>query len=101
MIVDDIGADSECLEGYIRDESFSQELLLELLGLKAFLSQKLITMEAEEEKIPCKDMPSLSKTSAVDVDSYVRTVESLIKLLKKVKAILLSQLQPYGNVVDR
>lgn len=45
----DISGDESRLEGYLRNEYFSQELLLELQGLQAFLNQKLVSMEAEEE----------------------------------------------------
>jgi hypothetical protein len=50
-VVDDDSdiSDDLRLAGYIRNEYFSQELLLELQGLQAFLNQKLVSMEAEEE----------------------------------------------------
>ena len=85
----------------IRDENFSHELLLELQGLRAFLSQKLITMEAQEDSGINLDMPSLSNTTASDVFTHVKIVDSIVKKLKKVRSIIFMQLQTFDSVTDR
>mmetsp|Transcript_33489 Transcript_33489/g.31963 ORF Transcript_33489/g.31963 Transcript_33489/m.31963 type:complete len:459 (+) Transcript_33489:185-1561(+) len=90
------------LSGYIRDEYFSQELLLELQGLQAFLNQKLVSMEAEEESINMDMLsPSPSISSTTDVHSHVFVVSSIIKKLQKVMKFLVGHLQSYGDMVDR
>lgn len=81
----------EGLECYIRNENFSQELLLEVTGLRAFLNQKLITLEAQEES----DDPGNQRaqgSAAVDIYTYLKFLDSVIQKLKSLRKILKAQL---------
>lgn len=96
--MDSIGLES--LQSLIRDENFSQELLLELQGLRAFLNQKFNTLEAQEESGISLDMPSLTESTATDVLTHIKIVDSIIKKLKKVRLKIFNQTQSSSNVVD-
>ena len=90
----------EGLHLLIRDENFSQELLLELQGLRAFLTQKLVTLEAQEDSGISLDMPSVSTTTAIDVLTHIKIVDSIIRKLKRVRIKILNQSQFSYSPVD-
>lgn len=75
----------------MRNENFSQELLLELTGLRAFLNQKLITLEAQEESEDTDNQRSTG-SAAVDIYTYLKFIDSVIQKLKSLRKILKSQL---------
>lgn len=81
----------EGLQCYIRDNNFSQELLLELTGLRAFLNQKLTAVQAQEESEVNSEMPSSDASTDVEIFAYLNIVDAITLKLKNVRRILLSQ----------
>ena len=57
-------------------------------------------MEAQEDSGLILDMPSVTHTSAVDVFTHIKIVDSIIQKLKKVRAIIVNQMQSQNSSVD-
>jgi hypothetical protein len=91
----------EALECFIRDQSFAQELSLELTGLKAFLNQKLITMQAEEDATIDTEFSSTNTVAVVDIFTHLKVVDALTQKLKNLRKILHSQLSSSTSSLNR
>ena len=85
----------------MRDQSFAQELSLELTGLKAFLNQKLITMQAEEDATIDPEFSSSNTVAVVDIFTHLKVVDALTQKLKNLRKILHSQLSSSTSSLNR
>jgi hypothetical protein len=86
-------SDSTCLYSIIRNDAFSEELLLEMQGLKAFLRQKAITLDTQKGDREQDDM--------MDVLTRGNDLDLIIQKLKKARIMKVSNVQSYAGQTDR
>ena len=85
----------------MRDRSFAQELSLELTGLKAFLNQKLVAMQAEEDSTIDPEFSSTNTVAVVDIFTHLKVVDALTEKLRNFRRILMSQLSSSTSSLNR
>lgn len=84
----------------MRDEAFSQELLLELTGLRAFFNEKL-NLLADIDDPGEQDSQSGSSISDVDIFSYLKFTDAVVLKLKNLRRVLLFQRHQYTGMKNR